>query len=88
MFQHPHERYYPTSIRINGQPYTIMSDEDLLLNIRWTGGDDLHDLVKQRLKDVEEMPDRESVKDVIDRIRRDTSDVVSALETLYEQFDQ
>lgn len=88
MFQHPHARYYPTSVRINGQPYTIMSDEDLLLNIRWTGGDDLHDLVKQRLKDVEEMPDRESVKDVIDRIRRDTSDVVSALETLYEQFDQ
>lgn len=88
MFQHPHERYYPTSVRINGQPYTIMSDEDLLLNIRWAGGDDLHDLVKQRLKDVGEMPDQESVKDVIDRIRRDASDVVSALETLYEQFDK
>lgn len=88
MFQHPHARYYPTSVRINGQPYTIMSDEDLLLNIRWTGGDDLHDLVQARLKDVEELPDPESVKNAIERIRTDASDVVSALETLYDQFDQ
>ena len=80
-------QYYPTSIRIGGVPYTILSDEDLLLVVRQTGGDDLHDLVQKRLAYVDEMPDKENVLNVIDRIQSDVKDVVNEIEQLYDMFE-
>lgn len=79
-------QYYPTSIRIGDVPYTIMSDEDLLLAVRWTGGDDLHDLVQKRLSYVNDMPGRETVLNIIDRIQSDMRDVMNEMEQLQDMF--
>lgn len=80
-------QYYPTSVRIGDVPYTIMSDEDLLLAVRLTGGDDLHDLVQKRVAYVDEMPDKETVLNIIDRIQSDVKDVVNEIEQLYDMFE-
>ena len=87
MSKNKQTQYYPTSIRIGDVPYTILSDEDLLLVVRQTGGDDLHDLVKTRLLYAEEMPDRQSILTAIEEIQSAISDAERAVNSLYDQFE-
>lgn len=80
-------RCYPTSVRINGQPHSIMSDDDLLFVIRQACGDDLHDLVKTRLLYAEEMPDRQCIINAIEEIQSAISDAQRAADSLYDKFE-
>lgn len=88
MSKNKQTQYYPTSIRIGDVPYAILSDKDLLLVVRQTGGDDLHDLVQKRLSYVNDMPDKETVLNIIERVQSNASDVANTLDQLYELFQE
>lgn len=88
MSKHPHARYYPASIRVGTQVISILSDDDLLFHVRSLCGDDLASLLQTRLHYDESLPDKNSILSAIERIQSDASDVVSALDSLYDQFEQ
>lgn len=87
MFDHPHAQFYPAVVRIAGKSFTIFSDDDLFSLIRDTAGDDTHDLLKLRMREVPAWPEKQSVLQSIERIQSDLSDAVRGLDSLYDQMD-
>ena len=85
--RHPHAQFYPAVVRIAGKPFTIFSDDDLLSLVRDTAGDDTHDLLKLRMREVPSLPDKQSVLQAIERIQSDLSDAANGLDRLYDQID-
>lgn len=87
MFDHPHAQFYPAVVRVAGKPFTIFSDEDLFSLIRDTAGDDAHDLLKLRMREVPSLPDKQSALQAIERIQSDLSDAANGLDSLYSKMD-
>lgn len=87
MFDHPHAQFYPAVVRVAGKPFTIFSDDDLFALIRDTAGDDTHDLLMLRMREVPAWPDKQSVLQLIDRIQSDLADACRVLDSLYDQID-
>lgn len=87
MFDHPHAQFYPAVVRIAGKPFTIFSDDDLFSLVRDTAGDDTHDLLKLRMREVPAWPDKQSVLQAIERIQSDLADAFRGLDSLYDQID-
>ena len=78
---------YPTSVRVNGQPQSILSDSDLLFIIRQHCGDDVASVVESRLEMVGAPVNTSDLLDRLESIKSDLDSVSSALEFLCDDLD-